>query len=162
MSIERQTQHEARSQAACRQTAAPRYFPCGVTRREFVWEMGAGFAGLALASLLEGDGFFARHAQAAGSAASLNPLAPKPPHTAGKARACIFLMMNGGPSHVDTFDYKPSLEKYAGQTLPKDKQFTNSGNRKMGYLTPSWRKFQPGGQSGLMISDYFPRAARAR
>ena len=66
-------------------------------------------------------------------------------------------MMNGGPSHVDTFDYKPSLAKYAGQTLPPEKQFTNSGGRKMGFLTPAWRPFRPGGESGLMISDYFPR-----
>src|SRR5258708_34675145 len=66
-------------------------------------------------------------------------------------------MRNGGPSPVDTFDYKPSLAKYAGQPLPAEKQFTNSGNRKMGFLTPAWREFRPGGQSGLMISDYFPR-----
>ncbi len=66
-------------------------------------------------------------------------------------------MMNGGPSHIDTFDYKPELAKYAGKTLPEGKTFTNSGNRKMGFLTPAWRPFRPGGQSGLMISDYFPR-----
>ena len=66
-------------------------------------------------------------------------------------------MMNGGPSHIDTFDYKPELAKYAGKSLPDGKKFTNSGNRKMGFLTPAWRPFRPGGQSGLMISDYFPR-----
>ena len=118
-----------------------RLFPCGQTRREFVWEMGAGFAGLALSTLLGSDGFFDRRARAADLAANLNPLAPKPPHAKVPAKACIFLMMNGGPSHVDTFDYKPTLAKYAGQPLPKDKQFTNSGNRKMGYLTPAWRPF---------------------
>ncbi len=137
-----------------------RFFPCGQTRREFVWEMGAGFTGLALSSLLGADGFFSRHGRSARGAeptGALNPLAPKPPHFATPAKACIFLMMNGGPSHIDTFDYKPSLEKYAGQTLPPDKQFTNSGGRKMGFLTPAWRAFRPGGQSGLMISDYFPR-----
>ncbi len=137
--------------------AAARRFPCGLSRREFVWEMGAGFAGLALSSLLEGDGFFDRHAQAATAAGGDNPLSARPSHFKVKARSCIFLMMNGGPSHVDTFDYKPSLRKYAGQSLPPDKQFTNSGNRKMGFLTPAWREFRPGGQSGLMISDYFPR-----
>jgi hypothetical protein len=134
-----------------------RLYPCGVTRREFVWEMGAGFAGLALAALLDGDGFFARHARAAENAPATGPLAPKPAHFRAEAKSCIFLMMNGGPSHVDTFDYKPSLAKYAGQPLPPDKQFTNSGNRKMGFLTPAWREFRPGGQSGLLISDYFPR-----
>jgi hypothetical protein len=133
-----------------------RLYPCGVTRREFVWEMGAGFVGLALSALLDADGFFARHAQAA-TRSGAGPLAPKPAHYKAQAKSCIFLMMNGGPSHVDTFDYKPSLAKYAGQPLPPDKQFTNSGNRKMGFLTPAWREFRPGGKSGLMISDYFPR-----
>ena len=128
-------------------------FPCGSTRREFVWEMGAGFAGLALASLLEGDGFFARHAQASAPIAS--PLAPRSPHFATKAKACIFLMMNGAPSQVDTFDHKPVLEKYAGQPLPEGKKFINSGGRKVGFLTPSFRPFRPGGKSGLLISDFF-------
>lgn len=133
-----------------------RLYPCGQTRREFVWEMGAGFAGLALTALLEGDGFFARRARAETSGMASSPLAPKAPHFATKAQACIFLMMNGAPSQVDTFDYKPVLEKYAGQPLPADKKFTNSGGRKVGFLTPSFRKFQPGGESGLMVSDFFP------
>ena len=133
-------------------------FPCGQTRREFVWEMGAGFSGLALTALLEGDGFFTRHAQAAPTAsASAGPMAPRNPHFQTKAKACIFLMMNGGPSQVDTFDYKPDLEKYAGQPLPEDKEYINSGGRGVGYLTPAFRKFRPGGQSGLLISDYFPK-----
>jgi hypothetical protein len=65
--------------------------------------------------------------------------------------------MNGAPSHIDTFDYKPALSTYAGKTLPEDAKFINSGNRKMGFLTPNWRRFRPGGESGLQISDYFPR-----
>jgi hypothetical protein len=130
-------------------------FPCGRTRREFVWEMGGGFVGLALASLLAEEGFFARHAAAAGKAAG--PLAPRSPHFAAKAKSVIFLMMNGAPSHIDTFDYKPSLAKHAGQELPPSFQYTNSGGRKKGFLTPAWRPFRPGGSSGLMISDYFPK-----
>ncbi len=134
----------------------PRLFPCGTTRREFVWEMGAGFTGLALTSLLDRDGFFARRAAAAESAVpAASPLAPRAPHFATKAKSCIFLMMNGAPSQVDTFDYKPVLEQYAGQSLPADKKFTNSGGRKVGFLTPSFRKFRPGGESGLLISDFF-------
>jgi hypothetical protein len=116
--------------------------------------MGAGFAGLALTSLLDADGFFTRHANAADS---LGPLAPKPPHFPVKAKSVIFLMMNGGPSQVDTFDYKPMLEKYAGKSLPPGKKYINSGGRKVGYLTPAFRKFAPGGKSGLLISDYFPK-----
>ncbi len=135
-----------------------RRFPCGQTRRQFLWEFGGGFAGLALVDLLERDGFFGRRALAAPIAtATGDPLAPRPPHFQAKAKSCIFLFMNGGPSHVDTFDYKPSLAKYAGQSLPPEKQFTNSGGRKMGFLTPAWRPFHPGGESGLMISDYFPQ-----
>ena len=133
-------------------------FPCGQTRREFVWEMGGGFTGVALAALLSADGFFARHAQAATGAQEnpSGPLAPKPPHFRTPVKSVIFLMMNGGPSHIDTFDYKPSLKTYSGQELPPSFQFTNSGGRKKGFLTPHWREFRPGGKSGLMISDYFP------
>jgi hypothetical protein len=69
-------------------------------------------------------------------------------------------MMNGGTSQVDTFDYKPELRKYAGKTLPPDKKYINSGGRRVGYLTPNWREFRPGGQSGLLISDYFPNVRK--
>ncbi|MEP6754437.1 MAG: DUF1501 domain-containing protein [Chthonomonadales bacterium] len=132
-------------------------FPCGQTRREFVWDMGLGFTGTALAALLAGDGFFARHAGAATPPAGVaGPLSPKRPHFSTPIKNVIFLTMNGAPSHVDTFDYKPSLAKYAGQELPASFQFTNSGGRKKGFLTPAFRPFQPGGKSGLMISDYFP------
>lgn len=129
-------------------------FPCGRTRREFVWEMGGGFAGIALASLMAGQGLLPRGAAAAPSA---DPLAPRPQQLPAKAKNVIFLMMNGGPSQVDTFDYKPELEKYAGQPLPEGKSFINSGGRKVGYLTPSFRPFRPGGESGLLVSDFFPR-----
>lgn len=135
-------------------------YPCGITRREALWEMGQGFTGVALTALLAADGFFARVAAAAGrprATAGGGPLAPRPPHFPARARACIFLTMNGAPSHIDTFDYKPDLLKYAGQELPPSFQYTNSGGRKKGYLTPAWRPFRPGGKSGLMISDYFPR-----
>ena len=131
-----------------------RMFPCGRTRREFVWEMGGGFAGLALSSLLAREGFFARHAAAAPATSSA--LAPKRSHFGAKAKATIFLMMNGGPSQVDTFDPKPALDKYAGQPLPPGKKYINSGGRKVGFLTPAFRKFRPGGDSGLPVSDFFP------
>lgn len=138
-------------------TAPAGRFPCGLTRREAVWQMGGGFAGVALAGLL-GDDFFARHAAAADAPRDVaQPLAPRPPHFPVKAKRAVFLMMNGGPSQVDTFDYKPELEKRAGQALPEGKKFINSGGRKIGFLTPSFRKFRPGGQSGLQISDFFPR-----
>lgn len=130
-----------------------------IKRREFVWEMGAGFAGLALVSLLDRDGFFARHASAA-NADVADPLAPKAGHFAARARSVIFLMMNGGPSQVDTFDPKPALEKYAGQPMPEGKKFINSGGRAIGYLTPAQRPFHAGGESGLPVSDYFPNVRK--
>lgn len=133
------------------------FFPCGQTRREFVWQMGGGFAGLALTSMLDHDGFFGRHAAASDS---ISGASVHEPHFKAKAKACIFLMMNGAPSQVDTFDYKPSLQKYAGKPLPEGKAFTNSGGRKVGFLTPAFRRFRPGGESGLLISDYFPNVRR--
>ena len=133
------------------------FFPCGQTRREYVWQMGGGFAGLALSSLLAEDGFaFGREEKAVGS----SPLAAKKQHFPAKAKACIFLMMNGGPSQVDTFDPKPTLEKFAGQPLPDGKKFINSGGRKVGFLTPSFRKFRPGGKNGLPVSDFFPEVRK--
>lgn len=140
-------------------SSGKRIYPCGQTRREFVWEMGGGFTSLALTALLSADGFFARHAAAA-ELPALSPLAPKAPHFPTRVKSVIFLMMNGAPSHIDTFDYKPSLAKYAGQELPPSFQFTNSGGRKKGFLTPQWREFRPGGKSGLMISDYFPHVRK--
>jgi hypothetical protein len=140
------------------QRRGPSLYPCGKTRRELVWEMGAGFVGLALTALLSEDGFFGGPAAAAvPKAKGGGPLAPREPHFPMPAKSVIFLMMNGAPSHIDTFDYKPSLEKYAGQELPPSFKYTNSGGRKKGFLTPAWRPFRPGGRSGLMISDYFPR-----
>ena len=136
------------------------FYPCGQTRRQFVWQMGHGVTGLALADLLGRDGFFGTTALAADDDLSLNPLAPKKPALKPRAKACIFLTMNGAPSQVDTFDYKPALERYAGQPLPQDRKYINSGGRKVGFLTPAWRKFRPGGKSGLLVSDYFPNVRK--
>jgi hypothetical protein len=130
-----------------------RFYPCGLTRREMVWEMGGGFAGVALAGLLAKDGLLPEaRAESLG-----RPLQAKAQHFRTPAKSCIFLMMNGGPSQVDTFDFKPELLKYAGQTLPKDKKYINSGGRRVGFLTPNWRPFRHGGKSDLLISDYFPK-----
>src|SRR4029453_5556374 len=87
---------------------------CGRTRREFLWEMGAGFSGLALSALLDADGFFTRAAHAAPEVLRQGPetpLSPPPQHFPAKAKSCIFLYMYGGPSQMDLFDYKPVLQK---------------------------------------------------
>src|SRR5438045_1845698 len=126
---------------------------CKQTRREFLWEAGAGFTGLALTGLLSLDGFFDR-----ASAAERNPLAPKKPHFAGPAKSVIFLFMYGGPSHVDTFDYKPKLYDLDGQTIPV-KTFGRSGKKNEGRVVgPKW-KFKRYGQCGKWVSDLFPHLA---
>ena len=81
---------------------------CRRTRREFFWEAGASFTGLALAGPFD-HGFLARQTHAATGLPFTNPLAAKPPMFAPKAKSVIFLFMYGGPSQVDTFDYKPKL-----------------------------------------------------
>src|SRR5690349_7040898 len=88
--------------------------PCGRTRREMLWESGAGFAGTALTFLLAKTGFFGGAAQAAEAA---KPALGKP-HFAAKAKSCIFLFMYGGPSQMDTFDPKPELVKRHGEAMP--------------------------------------------
>ncbi len=128
---------------------------CGRTRREFLWQAGAGFTGLGLVDLLSRDGFFGRTADAASSA---NPLAPKAPHHAGKARSVIFLFMYGGPSHVDTFDYKPKLYPLDGKTIAV-KTFGRGGKKNEGRVVgPKW-KFKQYGASGKWVSDLFPHLA---
>ena len=87
---------------------------CGRVRREFLWEMGAGFAGLALIDVLSRDQFFSPIAQATAEYDPAKPLSPKRPHFAAKAKRVVSLFMAGGPSHVDTFDPKPALTKYEG------------------------------------------------
>src|SRR3954471_252317 len=132
---------------------------CGRTRREFLWQAGAGFTGLGLVDLLSRDSFFG--AKAAASDASIrssNPLVPKPPHFAPKAKSVIFLFMYGGPSHMDTFDYKPKLYELDGQTIPV-KTFGRGGKKSEGRVVgPKW-KFQQYGDCGKWVSDLFPHLA---
>ncbi len=132
---------------------------CGRTRREFLWQAGAGFTGLGLVDLLTRDKFFGNSASAADVAAkAANPLAPRPPHFAPKAKSVIFLFMYGGPSHMDTFDYKPELYKLDGKTIAL-KTFGRGGKKNEGRVVgPKW-KFKPYGQSGKMVSDLFPHLA---
>jgi hypothetical protein len=132
---------------------------CRRTRREFLWEAGAGFTVLGLVDLLSRDGFFGRTAGAAETRArSANPLAPKAPQFAPKAKSVIFLFMYGGPSHVDTFDHKPKLYGLDGKTVAV-KTFGRGGKRNEGRVVgPKW-KFQQYGQSGQWISDLFPNLA---
>src|ERR1700690_1540058 len=132
---------------------------CGRTRREFLWEAGGGFTSLALTGLLAADGFLGRQAVAAdGKTPYKNPLAPKQPHFAAKAKSVIFLFMYGGPSHVDTFDYKPELYKLDGQTIPVKTKGRGGKKNEGRVVGPKW-KFQQYGQCGKYVSDLFPNLA---
>jgi len=132
---------------------------CGRTRREFLWEAGAGFAGVALSALL-GNDFFATQAVAAdGVTKFANPLAPKKPHFAAKAKSVIFLYMYGGPSQIDTFDYKPAMKGRDNQTV-QVKTFGRGGHKNSGRIVePRWA-FKPYGKCGKWVSDLFPNIAR--
>jgi hypothetical protein len=127
---------------------------CTGTRREFVWQMGAGFGGLALSSLLDNTGFFVSRA-VAGTTAS--PMAIKPPMLPAKAKRCIFLFMYGGPASMDTFDYKPELQKNDGKEIEIEIR-RNSFQKKK--LLASKRSFQQYGESGLWCSDAFPMISK--
>ncbi|MEZ6058982.1 MAG: DUF1501 domain-containing protein [Planctomycetaceae bacterium] len=132
---------------------------CGRTRREFLWQAGAGFTGLGLTTLLDRDGFFNQQTFAAdGVTGWTNPLAPKEPHFAPKAKNVIFLYMYGGPSHVDTFDYKPSMYGMDGRVV-EVKTFGRGGHRNQGRIVePRW-KFKQYGECGKWVSDLFPNLA---
>jgi hypothetical protein len=122
---------------------------CAGTRREFLWQSGAGFAGVALAALLEGDGFFARAAETA--------VGRKPPARRSKVKSCIFLFMYGGPSQMDLFDYKPALQKADGKTVNLE---LRRNDVKPGTLLGSKRKWAQHGKSGLWCSDALPHLSR--
>ncbi len=137
----------------------PNPTPCGRSRREFLWQVGGGFAGLGLIDLLSRDGFFSRSARAdEGDAASANPLAPKPPHFEARAKHVIFLFMNGAPSHVDTFDPKPELDRHHGSAYQGETPVGSNG-RPIGHLMKSPFPFRQHGQSGLPISSLFPHTS---
>jgi len=124
-----------------------------MSRRDMLVRGGGGFGAIALASLL-GDNPL-RAAPAAGK--SINPLAPKPPHLSSKVRNVIFLFMEGGPSHIDTFDPKPRVNELAGKPVPESfgKVITAMGEFGSPILA-SKRKWIRQGESGIPISDWLP------
>src|SRR5438128_8205632 len=119
-----------------------------LTRRQLLQRCGMGLGSLALAGLLE------RETQA--GPVSVNPLAPRRPHFAPKARRVVHLFMNGGPSQVDTFDPKPMLDKYHGKPMPAGNLRTE---RKTAGALKSPYAFHKYGKSGLEISELFQRTA---
>ncbi len=122
-----------------------------LSRRSWLRHTSLGFGFTALAGLA--------HQEAVAAKPSFdNPLAPKEPHFPAKAKRVIFLCMRGGPTHVDTFDYKPDLEKYAGKSPGEVATEAGGLNGQKGRkLAPSIFPFQPRGESGLPISDAYPK-----
>ncbi|HRX55172.1 MAG TPA: DUF1501 domain-containing protein [Verrucomicrobiales bacterium] len=113
-----------------------------LNRRDFLHRSGMGLGLVGLAGMLGRPGFAAAPSRAGA-------------HTTPRAKRIIHFFLNGGPSHVDTFDPKPSLAKYAGQALPK----TYRTERKTGSAFPSPFKFRPYGQSGIEVSELFAQTA---
>jgi len=120
------------------------------TRRELLARSGVGFGTLGLLGALQSAGLLVDDA----AAARIDD-ATRPPHFAPRAKRVIFLFMNGAPSHVDTFDPKPALEKHAGEQ-PSDKLYKPS--KGSGYL-PSPFRFAAHGESGVVMSELFPHLA---
>jgi hypothetical protein len=127
----------------------PHMAPTPLSRREFLERSGMGYGALALASML------APSLAKAGDA--IDPLLPKPAPFPVKAKHVIHLFMNGGQSHLDTWDPKPMLTKYAGKALPTPNLATE---RPTGAAMPTSFKFTKHGQSGIEVSEILPNIAR--
>src|SRR5438874_8459474 len=132
----------------------PRIEDSLLTRREMLCRCGMGFGAMALAGLMGEIGLLAP----AEAAEYHGPLAPKKPHFPAKAKRVIHLFMNGGPSHVDTFDPKPMLQKYHGKPLTSPNLRTE---RKTAGALGSPFAFQRHGKSGIEVSELFHRTASA-
>jgi hypothetical protein len=125
----------------------PHPFAGTVSRRDFLERCGLGLGAIGLTAMLGEAGILYGND-------AVNPLAPKAPPLPAKAKRVVHFFLNGGPSHVDTFDPKPALAKYAGQPLPGEYLRTE---RKTGAAFPSPFQFQRCGRSGLEISELFPK-----
>ncbi len=137
-------------------------FPCGRTqRRQFLADCGLGFTGLALGSLLQRDG----------AAASSSPPSGQP-HFTPKAKSVIWFFMNGGTSHLESFDHKPAINKYAGLTIEESpykstvldspfyrknvRDFSGKPRALMASIYPLQVGYQKRGESGIEVSDWWP------
>jgi hypothetical protein len=131
-----------------------------LTRRQLLQRAGCGLGFLGLAALLHEEGMLdTAHAAGLGSRA-LDPMAPRQPHFPARAKRVIWVFVNGGPSHVDTWDYKPGLAKWNGKSMRQfDASFKNTTGffaNAVGAVMPSPFKFTPRGRCGKMVSEIFP------
>ena len=132
--------------------------PTYSSRREFLRRAGNGAGLLALANLLAQEGRLPP--TSAGEPSAVNPLAPRKGHFPSQAKSVIWLFMNGGPSHVDTWDYKPELEKRDGKELEGFDKNTGFFTEQVGPVMKSPFTFAQHGQSGAWVSEIFPEMAR--
>jgi hypothetical protein len=128
------------------------------SRREFFTTAASGIGLVALASMLKDSGVLAADASTSADAI-VNPLAPRPPHFAPKAKSCICIYLEGAPSQIDLFDPKPKLNELDGQKLPesmtKNVRFAFI-QKEAAVLMGSPRKFTPRGECGMELSDLLP------
>ncbi len=129
-----------------------------VSRRELLRASSTGFGGMALAAMLGEEQLRAAAASSSIGPAGAGPLAVKQPHFAPKAKRVIFLFMHGGPSQVDTFDYKPMLQRDHGKPLPYKRPKVVSSET-FNLLKSPW-EFKQHGQSGMYVSELFPEIAK--
>ncbi|WLD11391.1 DUF1501 domain-containing protein [Planctellipticum variicoloris] len=130
--------------------------PLAPSRRDFLRRSGQGFGLLGLSALLQQEGMTVR----AATPDSLDPLAPRAGHFSTPAKSVIWLFMNGGPSQVDTWDYKPELEKRDGKELEGFDPNTGFFNGAVGPLMKSPYNFARHGECGAWVSEIFPNMAR--
>ncbi|MEC7497692.1 MAG: DUF1501 domain-containing protein [Planctomycetota bacterium] len=126
-----------------------------VHRRTMLKRSALGFGHLAMSAMLADE---VAASVDGGNATGKDPLAPRSPHFVPRAKRVIFLFMKGGPSHVDTFDYKPQLQKDDGKELPFAKprvQFAKTNK----LLKSPW-KFKPRGELGIQVSELFPHVSQ--
>ncbi|HWD18667.1 MAG TPA: DUF1501 domain-containing protein [Verrucomicrobiae bacterium] len=130
------------------------------TRRQFLGKCGLSLGAIALASLMRADAALGGVVSSPG--AVINPMLPKLPHFAPKAKSVIFLFMVGGPSHLDMFDYKPALNQRQGEPVPeslvKGIKFAQITEKQPKLLGSRW-KFNRHGDCGAYVSELMPHTA---
>lgn len=127
-----------------------------IDRRGFIYQLGSGVGAVALSWLLNQN----RTAAATpGPNPALNPILARPPHFPARAKSCIFLMMEGGASHMDTFDPKPKLRELEGKVFKRDEKQKSNQNNGDRFFTPSPFQFQRYGQCGMDVSELFRHTA---
>ena len=133
-----------------------RFLPSPTSRRDFLQNCGIGFGTLAFQALLQDPAFAGVDATGSDRSRSLSPLTPLNPHHKPKAKSVIFLYMDGGVSHVDSFDPKPMLTKHNGEDPYKYMNVQPTQFNSIGKILASPWEFKNYGKSGLEISDLFP------